>query len=168
MTNGRADLPVRHDAARRRADPGRRFLGRRQASPSRGHWTARASTISKAAGPAPIRPTTPSSPNRRHSKTPRFTAFGMTRRPGRSAANDPASPALLGAECDAVCMVGKTWDFHVDVALNIPRDEKSELIRDSIAPDRRAQGRGAVRRRAFLRRLQGQSRIRDAVPAGRL
>jgi len=62
-----------------------------------------------------------------------FTAFGMTRRPGRSAANDPGLAGLIGAKCDAVCMVGKTWDFHVDVALNIPRDENLELIRDSIA-----------------------------------
>ena len=62
-----------------------------------------------------------------------FTAFGMTRRPGRSAANDPGLAGLTGAKCDAVCMVGKTWDFHVDVALNIPRDENLELIRDSIA-----------------------------------
>jgi len=62
-----------------------------------------------------------------------FTAFGMTRRPGRSAANDPGLAGLTSAKCDAVCMVGKTWDFHVDVALNIPRDENLDLIRDSIA-----------------------------------
>jgi 2-isopropylmalate synthase len=62
-----------------------------------------------------------------------FTAFGMTRRPGRSAANDPGLAGLTSAKCGAVCMVGKTWDFHVDVALNIPREENLELIRDSIA-----------------------------------
>jgi 2-isopropylmalate synthase len=69
-----------------------------------------------------------------------FTAFGMTRRPGRSAANDPGLAALLNAKCGAVCMVGKTWDFHVDVALNIPRDENLELIRDSIALIRKRKG----------------------------
>ena len=47
----------------------------------------------------------------------RFTAFGMTRRPGRSASNDPGLKGLLDAKADAVCLVGKTWDFHVDVAL---------------------------------------------------
>ncbi len=62
-----------------------------------------------------------------------FTAFGMTRRPGRSAANDPGLAALIGSAAGAVCMVGKTWDFHVDVALGIPREENLALIADSIA-----------------------------------
>jgi 2-isopropylmalate synthase len=69
-----------------------------------------------------------------------FTAFGMTRRSGRSAANDPQLAALLNARCDAVCMVGKTWDFHVDVALGISRDENLELIRDSVVAARAAKG----------------------------
>tara|TARA_E500000331_G_scaffold264471_1_gene255631 strand:- start:461 stop:1753 length:1293 start_codon:yes stop_codon:yes gene_type:complete len=30
-------------------------------------------------------------------------------------------------------MVGKTWDYHVDVALGIPREENVEMITDSIA-----------------------------------
>src|SRR3546814_18286505 len=55
--------------------------------------------------------------------TSRFVAFGMTRRPGRSADNDPGLSALLNSRADAVCMVGKTWDFHVDVALELPRAE---------------------------------------------
>ena len=48
-----------------------------------------------------------------------FTAFGMTRRPGRSVDNDPGLAALLNVRVDAVCIVGKTWDFHVDTALEI-------------------------------------------------
>src|SRR5262245_31847967 len=51
--------------------------------------------------------------------TARFTAFGMTKRSGRSAANDPGLSAVLDARADAVCLVGKTWDFHVDIALEI-------------------------------------------------
>ncbi|MGH6960852.1 MAG: citramalate synthase, partial [Dongiaceae bacterium] len=62
-----------------------------------------------------------------------FTAFGMTRRPGRSAANDPGLAALLGAKADAVCMVGKSWDFHVDVALGIDRVENVAMIGESVA-----------------------------------
>ncbi|MDJ0950331.1 MAG: citramalate synthase [Alphaproteobacteria bacterium] len=61
-----------------------------------------------------------------------FTAFGMTRRPGRSAENDPGLAALLGAETKIVCMVGKTWDFHVDVALDTTLDENLAMIADSI------------------------------------
>ena len=62
-----------------------------------------------------------------------FTAFGMTRRPGRSAANDPGLTALITTPAKAVCMVGKTWDFHVDVALEIERDENVAMIAESVA-----------------------------------
>lgn len=62
-----------------------------------------------------------------------FTAFGMTKRAGRSVANDPGLSALLDADADAVCLVGKTWDFHVDVALNIPHQENVDGISESIA-----------------------------------
>ena len=62
-----------------------------------------------------------------------FTAFGMTKRPGRSAANDPGLAAVVQSGAAAVCLVGKTWDFHVDVALNISNDENLELIGDSVA-----------------------------------
>jgi len=61
-----------------------------------------------------------------------FTAFGMTRRPGRSAANDPGLAAIFEAKAKAACLVGKTWDYHVDVALGISKDENLELIHDSI------------------------------------
>ncbi|WP_207476373.1 citramalate synthase [Arenibaculum pallidiluteum] len=70
----------------------------------------------------------------------RLTAFGMTRRPGRSAANDPGLNALFGATCGAICLVGKTWDFHVRVALGITPEENVELIRDSIAAARERKG----------------------------
>src|ERR1700719_2332361 len=46
-----------------------------------------------------------------------LTAFGMTRRPGRSTANDPGLIALLDARADAICFVAKAWDYHVRVAL---------------------------------------------------
>src|SRR5215813_5357277 len=45
-----------------------------------------------------------------------FTAFGMTRRPGRSTANDPGLAALLEAKADAICFVAKSWDYHVRAA----------------------------------------------------
>src|SRR4029077_6766249 len=60
-------------------------------------------------------------------------AFGMTKRAGRSAANDPGLSAVLDARADAACLVGKTWDFHVDVALEIPRNENVDGIAESIA-----------------------------------
>ncbi|WP_374443290.1 citramalate synthase [Stella sp.] len=62
----------------------------------------------------------------------KLVAFGMTRRPGRSVDNDPGLAAVLAGRSDAACLVGKAWDFHVDVALGIPRDENLQLIADSI------------------------------------
>ncbi len=49
----------------------------------------------------------------------KFTAFGMTKRAGRSIDNDPGFQALLDAEASAVCLVAKSWDYHVRVALQI-------------------------------------------------
>ncbi len=65
-------------------------------------------------------------------KRARLTAFGMTRRPGRSAANDPGLQAILNTKAPCVCMVGKAWDFHVDVALGITLEENIAMIRDSV------------------------------------
>jgi 2-isopropylmalate synthase len=66
-------------------------------------------------------------------KNAKFVAFGMTRRPGRSAANDPGLAAILQTKARNVCMVGTTWDFHVDVALELDRKEYVEMIADSVA-----------------------------------
>lgn len=63
----------------------------------------------------------------------RFVAFGMTRRPGRSVDNDVGLAALRQAKAPIACMVGKSWDFHVDVALSISRAENIEMIQESIA-----------------------------------
>jgi len=63
----------------------------------------------------------------------KFTSFGMTRRAGRSAANDPGLVAVIDADVDAVCLFGKTWDFQVEVALGIELPEAVELIGDSVA-----------------------------------
>src|SRR5499433_2994133 len=61
-----------------------------------------------------------------------FTAFGMTRRPGRSASNDPGLVALLDAKADAICFVAKSWDYHVRVALETTLEENLASIRDSV------------------------------------
>ncbi len=101
----------------------------------------------------------------RHAK---LTAFGMTKRPGRSIANDPGFQALLDAKTSAICLVAKTWDFHVDVALGISLDENLAGIEDSTKAVVASGPRGADRLRAFLRRLQGQSRLRAGLRQGGL
>jgi 2-isopropylmalate synthase len=63
----------------------------------------------------------------------KFTAFGMTKRVGRSISNDPGLAAILNAQSDAVCLVGKAWDFQVDVVLGVTRDENVISIHESVS-----------------------------------
>lgn len=63
----------------------------------------------------------------------KFVAFGMTKRAGRSLSNDPGFAKVLQAATDGVCLVGKTWDFQVDVALGIPRADNVDAIFQSLA-----------------------------------
>ncbi|WP_045319735.1 citramalate synthase [Limimaricola cinnabarinus] len=72
-----------------------------------------------------------------------ITAFGMTKRAGRSAANDEVLAAVLNANTSSVCIVGKTHDFHVTTALGITLDENLANIRETIAHIV-AQGREAL------------------------
>ncbi|MBW3097893.1 citramalate synthase [Pseudohoeflea coraliihabitans] len=61
-----------------------------------------------------------------------FVAFGMTKRAGVSASNDPGLAALLQAPSDAVCLVAKSWDYHVEVALGCSNADNLECIRASV------------------------------------
>ena len=66
-------------------------------------------------------------------KTATFTAFGMTKRAGRSAANDAVLAGVVNANTPAICLVGKTHDFHVTTALGIDLPANVENISQSIA-----------------------------------
>ena len=63
----------------------------------------------------------------------RFTAFGMTRRPGRSVSNDPGLAGLLEAKADAICFVAKSSAYQVRVALETTNEENLASIRDSVS-----------------------------------
>ncbi len=65
-------------------------------------------------------------------RSARLTAFGMTKRAGRSASNDPGLQTVLAAKSDALCFVAKTWDYHVDVALGATMDENLDSIRETV------------------------------------
>ena len=65
-------------------------------------------------------------------KTARFTAFGMVKRAGRSASNDPGLNALINSAADSICMVAKSWDYHVRVALGISNEENLAGVAESI------------------------------------
>ena len=66
-------------------------------------------------------------------KSARFTAFGMPKRAGRSVANDPGLQALLQSKADSICLVAKSWDYHVRVALGITNEDNLESIAQSVA-----------------------------------
>lgn len=61
-----------------------------------------------------------------------FVAFGMTKRAGISASNDPGLAGLIQASGDAVCLVAKSWDYHVRVALGCSNEENLQSISDSV------------------------------------
>ncbi len=63
----------------------------------------------------------------------RMTAFGMTKRSGRSAENDDVLAAVMNAGTGAVCLVGKSHDFHVHEALGVSLDENRENVAASMA-----------------------------------
>ncbi len=69
----------------------------------------------------------------KRTKRANFTAFGMTKRAGRSAANDPGVQALLNSRADATCFVAKAWDHQVKVALEISLEDNLESLRDTVA-----------------------------------
>ena len=61
-----------------------------------------------------------------------FTAFGMTKRAGRSAANDPGVQGLVNSAADATCFVAKAWDYQVELALGSTTDEHLEGLADTV------------------------------------
>jgi Isopropylmalate/homocitrate/citramalate synthases len=64
-------------------------------------------------------------------KNANLTAFGMTKKSEHSAKNDPMLSSLINSKSSSVCLFGKSWDFHVDVALGISNDQNLENIRES-------------------------------------
>jgi len=63
----------------------------------------------------------------------KFTAFGMTRRPGRSAENDPGLNSLVNSNAHTICLVGKSSSFQVKNALGITEDENISMLNDSFS-----------------------------------
>lgn len=61
-----------------------------------------------------------------------FTAFGMVKRAGRSVSNDPGFQSVVQSSAPAICLVAKSWDYHVRVALGISNDENLRGIAESI------------------------------------
>ncbi len=69
----------------------------------------------------------------------RLTAFGMTKRAGRSTSNDPGFQAVVQSSAPAVCLVAKAWDYHVRVALGITNEENIAGVKESVEAVRGAE-----------------------------
>ncbi len=65
-------------------------------------------------------------------RTATFTAFGMTKRAGRSASNDPGLRDVLASAASAACFVAKSWDYHVRVALGVSEADNLASIRETV------------------------------------
>ena len=73
-------------------------------------------------------------------KNSKFVSFGMTKRPGRSASNDPGFNDLLSYKTDAICYVAKSWDFHVRKALGRTLEENISSIKESVKAASKSHG----------------------------
>ncbi|HVR33474.1 MAG TPA: citramalate synthase [Acidimicrobiia bacterium] len=65
-------------------------------------------------------------------KNATLTAFGSTRRPRLSVSEDPQLDALLAAETEIICIVGKSWDYHVREALRTDLAEGLAMVGESV------------------------------------
>ncbi|MEO9224048.1 MAG: citramalate synthase, partial [Acidimicrobiales bacterium] len=72
-------------------------------------------------------------PGELHLSRSQLVAFGSTRRPRGKVDDDPTLRALVGAGVETVCIVGKSWDFHVTEALQTSLDEGVAMVGDSVA-----------------------------------
>jgi 2-isopropylmalate synthase len=76
--------------------------------------------------------------SKKRTRRAKFVAFGMTKRVGVSASNDPGLATLVQAKSDAVCFVAKSWDYHVRLALGCTNEENLEAVRASVETARAA------------------------------
>ena len=97
-----------------------------------------------------------------------FTAFGMTKRSGRSAENDDVLAAVLNADTPAVCLVGKANAFHVRTALGIDAGRKPRQHRPLVRACGGAGPRGACSTPNISSTATGQPGLCAGLPARRL
>ncbi len=71
-------------------------------------------------------------PHDLHLSTAELVAFGSTRRPAGKVDVDPTLAALVAAETSTVCIVGKSWDFHVTEALQTSLEEGVAMVGESV------------------------------------
>lgn len=63
----------------------------------------------------------------------KIAAFGMTRRRGVAAEDDPGMRALVAAKSEVITVVGKSWDYQATEILNVSLEENIAMIAESVA-----------------------------------
>jgi 2-isopropylmalate synthase len=71
-------------------------------------------------------------PTELHLATSKLVAFGSTRRVMGKVDSDDTLRHLVDANVEAVCIVGKSWDYHVTEALGTSLDEGVAMVADSV------------------------------------
>ncbi len=72
-----------------------------------------------------------------------IAAFGMTRRRGTKADQDPGLKVLAGSGAPVCTIVGKTWGLHLEKVVKVDREENLRMIAESVA-FLRAQGKRVI------------------------
>jgi hypothetical protein len=158
---------LRHHPARREpaggAVPhgGRQAPGGRAARPSRRHLHRGRLARRQSQGHRVLRP----GRQELTLSTATLVAFGSTRRAGVRPEDDAVLANLIDAGAPVACIVAKTWDRTSAEALRTSLDEAVAMVRDSVRYLGRPRPAGVPRRRALLRRLPAQSRLRLSVLA---
>ena len=91
----------------------------------------------------------------------------MTKRSGRSVGNDAGLQAIFNSPASAVCLVGKSSEHQVKIALGISGEENLKSLREIRRGRRRGRQGSDHRLRALLRRLQGERDLRARASCGR-
>ena len=82
--------------------------------------------------------------SKKRTRNATFTAFGMTKRAGRSIDNDPGLQGLLQSEAEAICFVAKAWDRQIELAMGISLEENLQSIADSVKASSASKGETIV------------------------
>ncbi len=65
-------------------------------------------------------------------KKAKLTAFGSTRRPGKTCREDTNIQALINSKAPVITIFGKSWDLHVESIMETSKRENLSMIEESI------------------------------------
>jgi 2-isopropylmalate synthase len=66
-------------------------------------------------------------------KTAKVTAFGSTRRQGKTCDQDANIQALINSQAPVITIFGKSWDLHVESIMQNTKAENLAMIKESVA-----------------------------------